>query len=63
MKIELCDLCGREIKYHERRRLPETVGILAGAETVCRDCRDAALRIDWRRIVRERIAEMRGVKV
>lgn len=60
MKIELCDLCGREIKYHERRLLPETVGILAGAETVCRDCRDAALRIDWRKIVRERIEEARN---
>ena len=60
MKIELCDLCGREIKYYERRLLPEAVGILAGSRVVCRDCRDAALRIDWRKIVRERIEEARG---
>lgn len=45
------------MRFFEVRHLPQAVAILAGAETVCRECRDAALRIDWRKIVRERIEE------
>lgn len=60
MKIEVCDLCGTQVQFFEVRHLPQAVAILAGAEVVCRDCRDAALRIDWRRIVRERIEEARN---
>lgn len=60
MKIEVCDLCGAPVRFFEVRHLPQAVAILAGAETVCRYCHVAALRIDWRRIVRERIEEARN---
>ena len=57
MKLEICDLCRKKIAFYEKRRLPEAVAVLARAETVCRECRERSLKVDWQEVTRKAIRE------
>lgn len=58
MKIEKCDLCGREITPYTKVTLGVgAVRAATGAESVCRECNEAINKVDWDGVARKAIKE------
>lgn len=57
VQVWKCDLCGRTFKYPWRYKLNEDGAIrrITGAEDVCAECWMKIHKIDWNKVVRERI--------
>ena len=60
MKIELCDLCGKPIKPHEKITLGfGAIRHVTGAEQICTACAEAINKVDWNGVARNAINEAR----
>lgn len=55
----ICELCGKPLKYYEKRLLTGAIRIITNAETVCEDCQRTAESIDWTTVARNAIKEAR----
>lgn len=55
----ICELCGKPIKYYEKRLLTGAIRTITNAETVCEDCQRTAESIDWTTVARNAIKEAR----
>ena len=60
MKVELCDLCGKPIKPHEKITLGfGAIRHVTGAEQICLECAAAINKVNWNSVARKAIEEAR----
>ena len=55
MKMEFCDLCGKPIRPHSKRRLNGAIRVITMAQDVCIECKEKVDRTDWNRVARREI--------
>ncbi len=56
MKLEVCDLCGKPIKPHEKITMGfGAIRQITGAEQICLECVAAINRVDWNKTARNAI--------
>jgi len=54
VKVELCDICKRKVNADDKGVMGNgALAIIAKAETVCKQCAQAATAVDWCAVVRE----------
>lgn len=57
MKKEYCDICGAEVKQHNKVGITGSIANLSGAESVCPKCYISIRKIDWESVVKRAIME------
>lgn len=55
MKKDICEICGREIHPHSKRRLNGAIRVITMAQDVCIECKEKVDRTDWNRVARREI--------
>ena len=55
MKLEFCDLCGKPIHPHSKRRLNGAIRVITMAQDVCIECKEKVDSTDWNRVARREI--------
>lgn len=57
MKMEFCDLCGKPIHPHSKRRLNGAIRVITMAQDVCIECKEKVERTDWNRVARRELQQ------
>ena len=57
MKMEFCDLCGKPIHPHSKRRLNGAIRVITMAQDVCIECKEKVDRTDWNRVARRELQQ------
>ena len=57
MTKRYCDICGNAITPQDTVKLGGAIGMLSGADEVCRECARAINEVDWKRVVRSKVKE------
>ena len=57
MKMECCDLCGKPIHPHSKRRLNGAIRVITMAQDVCIECKEKVDSTDWNAVVRRELQQ------
>ena len=57
MKMEFCDLCGKPIRPHSKRRLNGAIRAITMAQDVCIECKEKVELTDWNAVVRRELQQ------
>ena len=57
MKKDICEICGREIHPHSKRRLNGAIRVITMAQDVCIECKEKVDRTDWNRVARRELQQ------